>query len=70
VLQPTPGDPYTLYGKNQRLVRAELIATGGGQRHLIEGDPSEEACYVACSLAGYAVPFTFSVQKSTGACYW
>ena len=67
---PTPGAPYALYANNQGVVEGELMPTGGTRRQLAVGTATQEACYVACSLAGYAVPFYFSVQTSTGACYW
>lgn len=66
----TPGDNYVLYAENQVADGAVLMPTEGARRHLQGGISPAQACHAACSLAGYAVPFCFAVQKSTGNCYW
>jgi len=67
---PTNDAGYTLDDDNQRLVEGLLVPTDGERRHLVATAITVEACYVACSLVGFAAPFSFSVQTSTGACYW
>lgn len=67
---PTPAAQYTLYATDQRSLDATYVATVGQSflRRLQTDDI--DACYVACSMAGYATPFYINVQTATGACYW
>lgn len=66
---PQPGNSYALIGTNTLLAGGVPVPTNGGVRRLVEGADLANACWEACSSAGYTARFAFSVQDDTGDCF-
>lgn len=64
---PTPGDVnYYLLAQNEMCAEGQPITVVTGA----DADEMADACYNDCFNVGYAVPFYFVVDESTGVCYW